>query len=109
MPEHGYHSKSREYLDLIKFMVSLEKEDRRHFLKFITGSPRLPIGGFGALEPKMKVVLTRLKQEEYPDDFLPSVMTCQNFLKMPPYTSYEILKEKFTQAMKEGQDNFTYS
>jgi len=29
------------------------------FVSFITGSPRLPIGGFGALEPRLTVVLKK--------------------------------------------------
>lgn len=35
-----------------------------------------------------------------PDDYLPSVMTCQNFLKMPRYSSVEILAEKFNHAIE---------
>lgn len=56
IPAHGYHSKSHEFLDFLKFITNLEGEERRKFLKFITGSTRLPHGGFSALDPKLTVV-----------------------------------------------------
>ena len=77
VPAHGYHSKSTEYLDFIRFMSSLDHENRRRFLKFVTGSPRLPHGGFAGLDPKITVVLKKpLNPKENSDDILPSVMTC---------------------------------
>ena len=33
-------------------------------------------------------------------------MTCQNYLKMPAYSSYEALKSKFDIAIREGADHF---
>ena len=35
------------------------------------------------------------------DDYLPSVMTCVNYLKMPDYSSMGILREKLTVAIQE--------
>jgi E3 ubiquitin-protein ligase TRIP12 len=59
VPAHGYHQKSQPYLYLLKFMTELSKDERKKFLKFVTGSPRLPNGGFGALDPKLTVVLKK--------------------------------------------------
>ena len=79
----------------------------------MTGSPRLPNGGFAGMDPKFTVVLKKpeipktLKQglsleivnsNKYIDEILPSVMTCQNYIKLPSYSTYEILKEKVIQA-----------
>jgi hypothetical protein len=36
-------------------------------------------------------------------------MTCQNYVKLPAYTSYEALKAKFEMAYNEGCNNFTLS
>jgi len=44
-----------------------------------------------------------------PDDFLPTVMTCQNYLKIPEYSSYEILKSKLILAINEGGNAFHLS
>lgn len=43
------------------------------------------------------------------DQFLPSVMTCVNYLKMPDYSSIEILKARLDVAIKEGQGSFHLS
>lgn len=77
VPAHGYHTKSNEYIELLQFMSELDHEERRKFLKFVTGSPRLPNGGFAALDPKLTVVLKKpIYPTENADDILPSVMTC---------------------------------
>ena len=44
-----------------------------------------------------------------PDSFLPSVMTCVNYLKLPDYSSKEIMKLKLTTAMQDGQYAFLLS
>jgi E3 ubiquitin-protein ligase TRIP12 len=43
------------------------------------------------------------------DDYLPSVMTCVNYLKMPDYSSFEVLREKLNVAIVEGQGAFHLS
>lgn len=45
IPAHGYHENSQTYLDLLKYMVQMSIDKRRQFLTFVTGSPRLPLGG----------------------------------------------------------------
>ena len=44
-----------------------------------------------------------------PDDYLPSVMTCVNYLKLPDYSSLDVLRERLTVAIKEGQGAFHLS
>jgi E3 ubiquitin-protein ligase TRIP12 len=43
------------------------------------------------------------------DDYLPSVMTCVNYLKMPDYSTMDVLKNKLTVAVQEGQGAFHLS
>lgn len=43
------------------------------------------------------------------DDYLPSVMTCVNYLKLPDYSSAEVMKAKIAIAVKEGQGAFHLS
>ena len=105
---HGYTKSSRAYLYFIKYIAQLEPANRPAFIQFLTGSPRLPLGGFGGLDPCLTVVLKK-SQNENPDKVLPSVMTCQNYVKMPPYTTFEILKQQFDFAVREGASNFTLS
>ena len=82
---------------------------RRDFLQFVTGSPKLPIGGFKALSPQLTVVCKTVDNGKKPDDYLPSVMTCVNYLKVPQYSGEEIMRRRFEVAMAEGQGCFHLS
>ena len=108
-PEHGYTNQSKTFNDLIKFMCNLEKIQRKQFLIFTTGSSRLPIGGFKSLSPKLTVVKKHCEEGNNPDDYLPTVMTCQNYLKLPEYSNYNILEKKILLAINEGCNEFNLS
>lgn len=43
------------------------------------------------------------------DGDLPSVMTCANYIKLPPYSNKEVLKERLLFAIREGQGSFDLS
>lgn len=38
-----------------------------------------------------------------------AVMTCANYLKLPPYSSKEVLRERLLYAITEGQGSFDLS
>jgi E3 ubiquitin-protein ligase TRIP12 len=57
----------------------------------------------------MTVVKKVAQDFETPDDYLPSVMTCQKNLKIPDYTSYDVFKQKFMTAINEGTNAFHLS
>ena len=44
-PDHGYDKNSPTYKNLLNFMYELKSKDKKKFLLFVTGSPRLPVGG----------------------------------------------------------------
>ncbi|CAE7455503.1 unnamed protein product, partial [Symbiodinium pilosum] len=101
--QHGYTAESRCFKDLLNFLSSLSPENRRNFLMFATGAPTLPIGGFSGLKPPLTVVKKEAPSAPLTaDDFMPSVMTCANYLKLPEYSSEETLKQKLQLAMREG-------
>jgi HECT-domain (ubiquitin-transferase) len=54
----GIHAFIHLYLtmQLIEILQELESAQRRAFLQFVTGSPRLPSGGLASLNPKLTVV-----------------------------------------------------
>lgn len=108
--QHGYTADSRCFTDLLTFLAGLSPDNRRNFLMFATGAPTLPLGGFGGLKPPLTVVKKEAPPAPLtPDDFMPSVMTCANYLKLPEYSSFEILKQKLDLAMREGQCAFLLS
>ena len=109
-PDHGYNSESKSLKFLYEIMASYSKEEQRQFLQFVTGSPRLPVGSFKALSPPLTVVKKTFDSPDVnPDDYLPSVMTCVNYLKLPDYSSKEIMREKLRIAAMEGQYCFHLS
>lgn len=54
--DHGYsrHSTSVQYF--VRVLTELSSDEQRAFLRFVTGSPRLPYGGIAALRPRLTIV-----------------------------------------------------
>jgi len=128
--DHGYTASSPYIKQFLHILADFDSEEQRQFLKFVTGAPRLPPGGLSALNPKLTIVrknfssanrdsagntprseslhtpVNELVLENYD---LPSVMTCANYVKLPPYTSQAVMREKLMYAMREGQHSFNLS
>lgn len=105
---HGYGADSPAILRMIEILGEFTTAQRRAFLQFLTGSPKLPIGGFKALRPELTVV-RKHPDSGSADNYLPSVMTCANYLKLPNYSSKEIMKRKILQAIHDGANAFHLS
>ncbi|KAI3696775.1 hypothetical protein L6452_29309 [Arctium lappa] len=105
--DHGYTASSPPIVHLLEILQELDYEQQKAFLKFVTGAPRLPLGGLSSLNPKFTIV--RKHCDKLVDADLPSVMTCANYLKLPPYSSKETMKEKLFYAITEGQGSFHLS
>jgi len=105
--EHGYSNSSRAVVYLVNILSQFTHEERRAFVRFVTGSPRLPIGGFKSLVPKLTIVR---KKKKHTDKFLPSVNTCFYYLKLPDYSSEAVMKDKLLQVISTvGQQGFSLS
>uniref|UniRef100_A0A7N0UYK1 HECT-type E3 ubiquitin transferase n=1 Tax=Kalanchoe fedtschenkoi TaxID=63787 RepID=A0A7N0UYK1_KALFE len=118
--DHGYTAKSPVIINLLEIMGEFTPEQQRAFCQFVTGAPRLPPGGLAVLNPKLTIVrkhsstvshtaLNGMGPSESADDDLPSVMTCANYLKLPPYSTKEIMYKKLLYAINEGQGSFDLS
>ncbi|KAL1941289.1 hypothetical protein VTO73DRAFT_7501 [Trametes versicolor] len=107
--DHGFNVESRAIRDLIEIMSEYDASARRSYLQFITGSPKLPIGGFKGLNPPLTVVRKPHEAPLTADDYLPSVMTCVNYLKLPEYSTKAVMREKLSVAMREGVGSFHLS
>ncbi|CAA6655990.1 unnamed protein product [Spirodela intermedia] len=119
--DHGYTAKSPPILNLLEIMGEFSPAQQRAFCQFVTGAPRLPPGGLAVLNPKLTIVRKHpstggaaaasvgANASESADDDLPSVMTCANYLKLPPYSSKEIMLNKLLYAINEGQGSFDLS
>ncbi|XP_078166740.1 HECT ubiquitin protein ligase family protein KAK [Carex rostrata] len=117
--DHGYTAKSPVIVNLLEIMVEFSPEQQHAFCQFVTGAPRLPPGGLAALSPKLTIVRkhpshvtstpTGTGATESADEDLPSVMTCANYLKLPPYSTKEVMYKKLLYAINEGQGSFDLS
>lgn len=108
--DHGYTHESKAVQHLFDIMCSFTPDEQRLFVQFITGTPRLPIGGLRSLVPQFTVVRKAADSSSASaDTYLPSVMTCVNYLKLPDYSSVEVMREKLLVAMREGQHSFHLS
>ncbi|KAL5546226.1 hypothetical protein UlMin_005913 [Ulmus minor] len=105
--DHGYTASSPPVTNLLEIINEFDQKQRRAFFQFVTGAPRLPSGGLASLNPKLTIV--RKHCSGCVDADLPSVMTCANYLKLPPYSSKETMKEKLLYAITEGQGSFHLS
>ncbi|KAK2628034.1 hypothetical protein QTJ16_002680 [Diplocarpon rosae] len=107
--DHGFNMDSKSVKNLLQTMSELTLPERRDFLQFTTGSPKLPIGGFKSLTPMFTVVCKPSEPPYSSDDYLPSVMTCVNYLKLPDYTDLDVMRRRMNTAIKEGQGAFHLS
>ena len=67
------------------------------------------VTGFKALNPPLTIVRKTVDHPQNPDNFLPSVMTCVNYLKLPDYSSVEVMRERLHLALMEGKLSFHLS
>jgi E3 ubiquitin-protein ligase TRIP12 len=123
--DHGYSVASPPIQALMEVLCAYGPEEQRAFLRFVTGAPRLPPGGLAALHPRLTVVCKQPSGAAggaagadgapisagttLADKDLPSAMTCASYLKLPPYSCVEVLRERLGYAVNEGVGSFDLS
>ena len=55
--DHGFTSASRAVQHFVDVLADMAPHQQRAFLRFVTGSPRLPPGGLAALRPQVTLVM----------------------------------------------------
>ncbi|BFZ17439.1 hypothetical protein BsWGS_20477 [Bradybaena similaris] len=83
---------------------NFDDEMRARLLQFVTGSSRVPLLGFKALQGSTGAAGPRLftiHQVDTSTDNLPKAHTCFNRLDVPPYETYEKFLSKLTCAVEE--------
>lgn len=78
-----------------QFVRELSTEERCMLLHFVTGSSRLPQGGFATLRPSFSVVIVGATD----GDHLPIARTCFNRIDLAGYRSYADLAAKVRSAL----------
>ncbi|CAL8069596.1 unnamed protein product [Calicophoron daubneyi] len=97
-----YINTSKEVVWFWKFVRELDQAKRVRLLQFVTGTCRIPAGGFKNLMGSnglQRFCIERIGDETW----LPRSHTCFNRLDLPPYRSYTQLKEKLLLAIEETE------
>ncbi|KPV73687.1 uncharacterized protein RHOBADRAFT_16819 [Rhodotorula graminis WP1] len=88
---------------------SFSQEERAKLLQFVTGSSRVPLEGFKALQGMHGVTRFNIHKAGA-NDSLPSAHTCFNQLDLPSgYESYEQFRQKLLLAITEGGQGFGFA
>ncbi|XP_072426404.1 NEDD4-like E3 ubiquitin-protein ligase WWP1 isoform X1 [Chiloscyllium punctatum] len=97
-----YTRNSKQIIWFWQFVKEMDNEVRLRLMQFVTGTCRLPLGGFAELlgsNGPQKFCIEKVGKETW----LPRSHTCFNRLDLPPYKSYEQLKEKLLFAIEETE------
>uniref|UniRef100_A0A3P8ZRR8 HECT-type E3 ubiquitin transferase n=1 Tax=Esox lucius TaxID=8010 RepID=A0A3P8ZRR8_ESOLU len=80
---------------------SYDEERRARLLQFVTGSSRVPLQGFKALQGAAGPRLFTIHQIDASSNNLPKAHTCFNRIDIPPYEHYDKLYDKLLTAIEE--------
>uniref|UniRef100_H2SA30 E3 ubiquitin-protein ligase n=1 Tax=Takifugu rubripes TaxID=31033 RepID=H2SA30_TAKRU len=97
-----YTKNSKQIHWFWQVVKEMDNEKRIRLLQFVTGTCRLPVGGFSELigsNGPQKFCIDKVGKETW----LPRSHTCFNRLDLPPYRSLEQLREKLMFAIEETE------
>ncbi|XP_063055096.1 E3 ubiquitin-protein ligase HACE1 [Engraulis encrasicolus] len=83
------------------------QEERVLLLQFVTGSSRVPHGGFAYLMGGSGLQKFTIAAVPYTNNLLPTSSTCINMLKLPEYPSKEVLRDRLLVALHCGSYGYT--
>ena len=117
-PKLGYTRESAAFQKFVNVLVNFNGTERKAFLQFTTGCSSLPPGdnlqhnlllkklsskltllpgGLANLSPRLTIV----RKIDAGDGSYPSVNTCVHYLKLPDYSTEEVMKERLLTATRE--------
>ncbi|KAK3551640.1 hypothetical protein QTP70_020850 [Hemibagrus guttatus] len=85
----------------------LTQEERVLLLQFVTGSSRVPHGGFAFLMGGSGLQKFTIAAVPYTSNLLPTSSTCINMLKLPEYPSKDVLLDRLLVALHCGSYGYT--
>ena len=95
----GYEDGARHVIEWFwEVLESFTDKERAQLLMFVTSCSRPPLLGFAHLNPPFTIQRVNISRDE---DKLPTSATCINLLKLPTYSSREVLRRKLLLGMYE--------
>uniref|UniRef100_A0A1D1YBZ7 HECT-type E3 ubiquitin transferase n=1 Tax=Anthurium amnicola TaxID=1678845 RepID=A0A1D1YBZ7_9ARAE len=93
------------FWDVVK---TFNKEDMARLLQFVTGTSKIPLEGFKALQGISGPQRFQIHKAYGAPERLPSAHTCFNQLDLPEYSSKETLQERLLLAIHEASEGFGF-
>ncbi|XP_074367519.1 E3 ubiquitin-protein ligase UPL1-like isoform X2 [Apium graveolens] len=87
---------------------TFNKEDTARFLQFVTGTSKVPLEGFKALQGISGPQKFQIHKAYGAPERLPSAHTCFNQLDLPEYASKDQLQERLLLAIHEASEGFGF-
>ncbi|KAK9861005.1 hypothetical protein WJX84_000178 [Apatococcus fuscideae] len=104
----GYTAASRTVQWFWETVQGLDKEDLALLVQFVTGTSKVPLDGFKALQGISGPQKFQIHKAYGPSERLPSAHTCFNQLDLLEYDSQEQLKNRLLLALHEGAEGFGF-
>ncbi|KAL8209796.1 hypothetical protein R6Q57_006528 [Mikania cordata] len=104
----GYTIGSSVVLWFWEAVKAFNKEDRARLLQFVTGTSKVPLEGFRALQGISGPQRFQIHKAYGAPERLPSAHTCFNQLDLPEYTTKEQLQERLLLAIHEASEGFGF-
>ncbi|KAL6427463.1 hypothetical protein ACFW04_008764 [Cataglyphis niger] len=106
---HKYTATSLQIQWFWRALRGFDQADRAKFLQFVTGTSKVPLQGFAALEGMNGVQKFQIHREDRSTDRLPSAHTCFNQLDLPVYETYDKLRTNLLKAIHECSEGFGFA
>jgi E3 ubiquitin-protein ligase HUWE1 len=105
---HGYKQSDAQITYLWNVVRTFSKEEKALFLQFVTGTSKVPLDGFKALQGNGGTKHFNV-HKAYDNKLLPTAHTCFNQLDLPEYLTEEDLRQKLLIAIHEGSEGFAFA
>lgn len=98
--EHLWGAGSVVFEGMVDVLVGMSHDERQRFLEFTTSTPAFPLGGLTSLRaPKAPHNGIALVRKAGTDSSLVSASTCFFHLRLPPFSTTEVLRERLVQSV----------
>jgi hypothetical protein len=105
----GYSATSQIILWFWEIAIAMDREQRALLLQFVTGTSKVPVGGFSELQAISGRQKFQIQKAFGDKDRLPTAHTCFNQLDLPEYNTKEQLRERLLMAIHEGKEGFGFA
>ncbi|KAK6947097.1 HUWE1/Rev1, ubiquitin binding region [Dillenia turbinata] len=104
----GYIAASSVVQWFWEVVKAFNKEDMARLLQFVTGTSKVPLEGFKALQGISGPQRFQIHKAYGAPERLPSAHTCFNQLDLPEYSSKEQLQQRLLLAIHEASEGFGF-